>query len=64
MPLARRLVLPCPKGPEIEKIQDRLKFSSEIENFKRASRQTPIFVGNSEGPGLKISSEIEIFNRD
>ena len=41
-----------PKGPKIEKIQDRppgLKFSSEIENFKRASHQTPIFVGNSRG---------------
>ena len=32
------------KGPKIEKIQDRppgLKFSSEIENFKRAAHQTP-----------------------
>ena len=58
---------PYPKGPEIEKIQDRppgLKFSIEIEIFKRATHQTSIFVGNSEGPGLKISSEIEIFNRD
>ena len=56
-----------PKGPKIEKIQDRppgLKFSIEIEIFKRATHQTLIFVGNSEGPGLKISSEIEIFNRD
>ena len=26
-----------------------LKFSSGIENFKRAAHQTPIFVGNSEG---------------
>ena len=37
---------PTPKGPKIEKIQDRppgLKFSSEIENFKRATHQTPIF---------------------
>ena len=25
-----------------------LKFSSEIEKFKRATHQTPIFVGNSE----------------
>ena len=56
-----------PKGPKIEKFQDRppgLKFSIEIEIFKRATHQTLIFVGNSEGPGLKISSEIEIFNRD
>ena len=57
-----------PKGPKIEKIQDRppgLKFSIEIEIFKRATHQTPIlFVGNSEGPGLKISSELETFNRD
>ena len=59
--------------PKIEKIQDRrpgLKFSSEIENIKRATQQTPIFVGNSEGQDwkfqsrLNISSEIEIFNRD
>ena len=50
-----------PKGPKIEKIQDRppgLKFSSAIENFKRAAHQTPIFCGKFG------SSEIEIFNRD
>ena len=47
-----------------------LKFSSEIENFKRATHQTPIFVGNSEGRDwnfqsrLKFSSEIENFKRD
>ena len=56
------------KNPQkIEKIQDRppgLKFSMEIEIFKRATHQTPIFVGNSEGPGLKFPSEIQIFNRD
>ena len=37
-----------PKGPKIEKIQDRppgLKFSIEIENFKRATQQTPILWG-------------------
>ena len=37
-----------PKGPKIEKIQDRppgLKFSIEIENFKRATQQTPFFCG-------------------
>ena len=58
---------------QIERIQDRppgLKFSIEIENFKRATKQTPFFVGNSEGQDwkfqsrLKFSSEIEIFNRD
>ena len=46
-----------PKGPKIEKVQGRppgLKFSSEIENFKRAAHQTPLFFlggggGNSEG---------------
>ena len=45
------------KGPKIGKTQDRppgLQFSSEIENFKRATRQTLIFFfggggGNSEG---------------
>ena len=65
--MTRKSAEKSPKGPKIEKIQDRppgLKFSIEIEIFKRATRQTPIFVGNSEGPGLKISSEIEIFNRD
>ena len=35
---------PNPKGPKIEKFKI-LKFSSEIENFKRATRQTPIFCG-------------------
>ena len=57
--------LPHPKGPKIEEIQDRppgLKFSIEIENFKRATTKPLVFVGNSEGPGLKISSEIEIFS--
>ena len=41
-----------PNGPKIEEIRDRplgLKLSSELENFKRATRQTPIFVENSEG---------------
>ena len=38
-----------PRGPKIEKIQDRppgLKILIEIENFKRAAHQTPIFVEN------------------
>ena len=37
-----------PEGPGIEKIRSRpsgLKFSIEIEIFKRATRQTPIFCG-------------------
>ena len=37
-----------PKGPKIEKIQDRppgLKFSIEIENFKQATQSPPIFGG-------------------
>ena len=46
---ARKGALPyIPKGPKIEKIQDRppgLKISIEIENFKRATQQTPIFCG-------------------
>ena len=41
-----------------------LKFSSELENFKRATHQTPIFRGEFWRSGLKISSEIEIFKRD
>ena len=44
---------PPPKGPEIEKIQDRppgLKFSIEIENFNLDTPSEPLFfVGNSEG---------------
>ena len=41
-----------------------LKFSSELEIFKRATHQTPIFCGEFWRSGLKISSEIEIFKRD
>ena len=71
-----------PEGPSLEKIQDRppglnfqarlkrMTFSSEIENFKRATHQTPIFVGNSQGQDWKkfkrdwsFSSEIENFKR-
>ena len=40
--------LSFPKGPRIEKIQDRppgLKFSIEIENFNLDTQQTPIFCG-------------------
>ena len=50
-----------PKGPKIEKIQDRppgLKVSIEIENFNLDPQQTPIFCGEFWGSG------IEIFNRD
>ena len=52
---------PIPKGPKIEKIQDRppgLKFSIEIENFNPDTQQTPIFLGGN----LKV--RIENFNRD
>ena len=41
-----------------------LKFSSELEIFKRATHQTPIFCGEFWRSGLKISSEIENFKRD
>ena len=40
------------------KFQSRLKFTSEPPS------KPLLFVGNSEGPRLKISCEIEIFNRD
>ena len=51
----RQLALnPNPKGPKIEKIQD-LEISSEIENFKRATHQTPIFCGKFCRSRLKIS---------
>ena len=50
-----------PKGPKIEKhSQDRpqgLKISSQIEDFKRAAHQTPIFCG-------ECKVKIEIFKRD
>ena len=66
-----------PKGPKIEKIQDRppgLKFSIEIEIFKRATHQNPCFCGEFWRSGienfkrdwkfqsrLKISIEIDFF---
>ena len=42
-----------------------MTFSSEIENFKRATHQTPIFVvgGEFSRSRLKFSSEIEVFKR-
>ena len=46
-----------PKGPNLEKNQD-------LEIFKRATHQTPIFCREFWRSGLKISSEIEIFKRD
>ena len=36
-----------------------LKFSSEVDNFKRAAHQTPIFVGNSEGRDWKIQARLK-----
>ena len=50
-----------PKGPKIEIIQDRppgLKFTSEIEIFKRVAHQTPIYCWEFG------SSEIENVKRD
>ena len=59
-PVPPRFSPHSPKGPKIEKIQDRppgLKFSIEIESFKRATNQKPcFFVGNSEGPGGPLGS--------
>ena len=55
-----------PKGPKIEKVQGcppGLKISSEIDNFKRATRQTLTFVGQISSE-IGILSEIEVFNRD
>ena len=52
----------APNGPKIEKNQDRppgLKFSSEIEDFKRATHQTPKFFG-----GEFRRSGFEVFKRD
>ena len=41
----------------------RMTFSSEIENFKRATHQTPIFVGNFKVKIENFKSEIEVFKR-
>ena len=42
-----------------------IEISSEIENFKRAAHQTPIFFCGEFCRSIsKISSEIELFNRD
>ena len=46
----------------IQKNKDRppgLKFSSEVENFKRATHQTLLFGGELRRPRFNISSEIE-----
>ena len=62
-----KIRLKCPKGPKIEKIQDRppgLKFSIEIEHFNLDTQQRPIFCGEFWRSGLKFSIEIEIFKRD
>ena len=40
-----------------------LKFSSELEIFKRATQQTPIFCGEFWRSGLKISSDLDFFSR-
>ena len=50
------------RAQRLNKNQDRptgLKFSSEIENFKRATHQTPIFfAGNSEGQDWTFSEQL------
>ena len=40
-----------------------MTFSSEIENFNRATHQTPMFVGEFSRSRLKISSEIVLVKR-
>ena len=67
-------VLFNPKGPKIEKIKNRppgLKFSIEIEIFKRATRRPPNFLWGilkvrhwKFQSRLIFSIEIENFNRD
>ena len=49
-----------PKGPNLEKFKI-LKFSGELEIFKRATHQSPIFCGEFWRSGLKISSDLEFF---
>ena len=54
---------PFPQGQSLKKFKI-LKISSEIEIFKRATHQSPIFCGECWRSGLKFSSEIEHFKRD
>ena len=59
---------PRRQKPQFQDRPPGLKFSSEVENFKRAAHQTPI-LGKSEAPDwsfqarLKFSSEIDYFKR-
>ena len=56
-----RLTFSHPKGPKIEQIQDLspgLKFLNEIEIFKQATNQGPLFCGEVWRPRLQTSSEI------
>ena len=56
--------------PRRSKSWKKSGFEHEIENFKRATHQTPIFARNSQGQDwnfqarLKFSSEIENFKRE
>ena len=57
-----------PKGPNLEKIQDRLKFSISLENFKKSLeifnpdlQNSPQKIGVWWVARLKISSSLENF---
>ena len=57
-------LLPGPKGPRIEKIQDRppgLKISSEIDNFQASHPPNTHFLWEFWRSRLKFSSEIDFF---
>ena len=50
-----------PKGPNLEKIQDRLKFSISLEIFNPDLQNSPQKIGVWWVARLKISSSLEIF---
>ena len=74
----RSLQPPTPENPRVaeghkplraqrsknSRFRARLKFSSENENFERATHRSPIFCEEFETSRLKFSSEIKNFDRD
>ena len=52
------------RSKNISRFRSRLKISIENEIFERATHRGPIFCGEIETSRLKISSEIENFDRD
>ena len=65
--LSSECEIPFPKGPNLEKIQDRLKFSILLENSRSLEIFNPDLQNSPQKIGvwwvarLKISSSLEIF---